>query len=62
MEGGAIEDAGLGAVDEHAPESKLANDLVQRSLADQKLFHHIAYAVERSAEQGEKVSFDLVPA
>lgn len=53
-----VEDAGLCAVDEHAPERKLTHDLVQRAFGDQPLLKHVAEAVESGAEQGEKVAFD----
>ncbi len=54
-EGGAVEDAGLGAVDEHAPETELADYLVQRPFTDQELLGHVTHAIERRAEQGEEV-------
>jgi len=53
-----VEDAGLCAIDEHAPERKLAHDLVQRALGNQPLLKHVAEAVESGAEQGEEVAFD----
>lgn len=45
-EGGAVEDAGLGAVDQHAPESELPDDFVQRAFRDEPFFEDVAQAVE----------------
>lgn len=59
---GSVEDARHGGVDEHAPEAELADDFVQRSLADQKLLGDVAHAVESGAGQGEEVAFELVAA
>jgi len=53
-----VEDAGLCAVDEHAPERKLAHDLVQRPFGNQPLLKHVAEAIEGGAEQGEEIAFD----
>lgn len=59
---GAVEDAAHGAVDEHAPEAELADDFVERSLAHQEFLGHVAHAVERGADEGEEVAFELVAA
>jgi hypothetical protein len=56
----AIENAGLRAVDKHAPERQLAHDFVQRLLANQELFKHVAESVQRGAKQREQVAFDGV--
>ena len=56
----AVEDGSLHAVDGHAPEGELADDFVQRALADEVLLEAVAEAVEGGAEQGEEVALDLV--
>ena len=61
-EGGAVEDAGLGAVDQHGPEAELADDFVQRPFADEEFFRHVGEAVESRAEEGEEVALELVAA
>ena len=60
LEGGAIEDARLGAVDDHAPEAHLADDLVEGPLGDEEFLRHVGEAVEGGAEEGEEVAFELV--
>ena len=59
VEGTAVEDPGLSAVDEHAPEGELADDFVHRPLRNQELFDDIADAVEGSAQQDKQVTFDF---
>jgi hypothetical protein len=59
-EAGAVEDAGLCAVDEGGPEPELADDLVQRPLGDEPFFIDVAQTVECSAQKGEQVAFELV--
>lgn len=56
----SVKDARHGPVDEHAPEPQLADDLVERSLADQELLRHITHAVESGAHQREQIAFELV--
>lgn len=48
-EGGAVEDTRLRTVDEHAPESKLANNLIQRPFGNQPLFKYVGQTVESGA-------------
>jgi len=57
---GAIEDTGLGAVDDHSPERQHANDLVHGPLADEELLQDVAKAVEGGAQQREQVALQLV--
>lgn len=54
----AVEDAGLGAVDEHAPEAELADDDVERVLADEELLEGVGKTVQRCAQQREKIALD----
>lgn len=61
-EGAAIEDARLRAIDDHAPETKLANDLVKGTFGDQKFFDYIAHSVEGCAKKCKEVAFDLITA
>jgi len=61
VEGRAVEDAGLGAGDQHAPEAQLPHDLVQRALGDQELFDHVGETVEGRAHQGEEIALQLIP-
>ena len=61
-ERGAVEDAGLGAVDQHTPEAQLADDFVQRSLGHQELLRDIAHTVKRRPKQRKEVSLELIPA
>lgn len=56
----AVENARLRAVDEHTPESELADDFVEGPLADEPLLKDVGEAVEGGAEEGEEVAFDLV--
>ena len=56
----SIEDARHGPVDEHAPKSQLAHDLVERSLADQEFLRYVTHAVKSSAHQCEEIAFELV--
>src|SRR5215469_10152816 len=56
----AVEDAGLGTVDEHAPEGKHAHHLVHWPLTDEKLLQDVGEAVEGGAEKREEVAFELV--
>lgn len=61
-EGVMVEDAGLGAVDDHAEEGHLAEDFVDGAGADKVFFCGVGEAVEGCADQGEHVAFDLVAA
>lgn len=56
----AVEDASLGAVDEHTPESQLADDFVQRALRHEELLKAVTEAVKGRTEQCEQVAFDLI--
>lgn len=56
-EGGAVEDAGLGAVDYQCVEGHLAQDFVHGAFADEVFFEGIRETVERGAEEGEEVTF-----
>ena len=56
-----VENAGHGAVDEHAPEAELAYHFVQWAFRDEELFSDIAHAVEGCAYQCEEVAFQLIP-
>lgn len=62
MVGGSVEDACLGAVDEHAPEGELADDFVEGPFGDEEFFGDVAHAVEGGTEEGEEVAFELVAA
>lgn len=57
-----VEDARHGAVDEHAPEAELADDFVERALADEEFLGYVAHTVEGRADEGEQVAFELVAA
>ena len=59
MEGRAVEDGGLHAVDEEAPKGHLANDLVDGPGADEEFLDRVARPVEGGADQGEDVALDL---
>ena len=56
----AVEDGGLGAVDEHGPEAELADDFVQGPAGDEHLLGHVGEAVEGGREHGEEVALELV--
>lgn len=58
-EGGAVKDARLRPVDDHAPPADLSDDLVQWALADEELLGHVAEAVEGRARQREQVALEL---
>ena len=45
----SVEDTAHGSIDNHTPKPQLAHDFVERSLADQEFFRHVAHAVERGA-------------
>lgn len=61
-EAGAVEDAGLHAVDDHAPEAELADDFVERATADEPFFAHVAEAVGGGADESEEIAFELAGA
>ena len=56
----AVKDAGLRAVDQHAPEREHAHHLVHGPLADEELLQHVGEAVEGGAEEREQVALELV--
>ena len=58
-ESSAVEDAGLGPVDDHPPPPKLANDLIERTLADQELLGHVTQPVGGRAHQREQIALEL---
>lgn len=60
-ERGAVEDAGLGAVDQRGPEAELADDFVQRPLGNEEFLGYVGHAVEAGASEGEEVAFELPP-
>ena len=60
LDGMAVENGGLHAVDEHAPECQLADDFVHGSLGDKEFFKGVAEAVEGLSEQAEKISLESV--
>lgn len=55
-----VEDPGLGAVDDHAEEGHLTQDLVHRLHADKVFLPGIGETVERGAQQGKEITLDLV--
>ena len=57
----AVENAGHGAVDEHAPEAELAYHFVQWPFRDKEFFCDVAHAVKGCAYQCEEVTFQLIP-
>lgn len=59
-EGVTVENAGLCAVDEHAPESQLANDFVQGPFRDEPFFEDVGETVERSAQKRKQIALDCV--
>ena len=56
---GSVENARHSAVDEHAPEAELADDLVQGTLGDEEFLGDVAHAVEGGADESEEVAFEL---
>ena len=59
-DGMPVEDGRLGPIDEHAPEAKLTDDLVQRPLRHQELLGQIRETIEGGAEQSEEIASNLV--
>lgn len=57
-----VENAGLGTVDDHAPERHLAQHFVDGCCADKVLFSGVGETVESCAQEGEQVPFQLVAA
>ena len=57
-----IEDGRLDTIDDHAPETNLAHDLIQRTLARQELLGHITQAIERSTQERKQITLDLISA
>ena len=60
LEGVAVENPRLGAVDDHAPKAQLAHDLIQRTLRHEELLRHVAEAVEGRSREGEEIALELV--
>lgn len=60
LKGLAIEDGRLHTVDEHSPPCQLADNLVQRLLAHEKLLRHVGQTVAGRSQQGKQISLDLV--
>lgn len=58
----AVEDGRHDAVDDGAPEAELADDLVERTLADEELLGDVTEAVKSGADEGEEVALELVAA
>ena len=60
LERATVEDSRLDAVDDHTPEAELADNLVQRSLADEEFFGNVGEAVKGCAEEGEEVALQRI--
>lgn len=60
LDGTAIENGSLYAVDEHAPECELANNFVHGSFRDQELLECVAESVKSLSEETEEISFEGV--
>lgn len=60
LEGLAVEDGGLDAVDNHAKEADEGEDVVHGRLGDEPLLEDVAGAVEGGAEQGKEVALERV--
>lgn len=60
LNGVAVENGSLDAVDKHSPECELTNNFVHGSFRDQELFKRIAETVESLSEQTEKISLESV--
>ena len=58
--GVSIEDGGLWPIDEHRPETELADDFKERSPADEDFFGDVGKPVEGCCCDGEEVAFELV--
>lgn len=61
-EGGAVEDGGLHADDEHAPEGELTDNFVHGTFGDEEFFEDVGEAVAGGTEQGEEVTLELIGA
>ncbi len=62
VEGVAVEDGCLDAIDDHGPETELADDFVQWSATDEPLLVDVAETVEGCTEDSEEVAFELFAA
>lgn len=60
VEWAAVKDSALNTVNQHTPETHLANDLVHRTLGDHVLFKQVAEGVDRASQKSEKVTFQLI--
>lgn len=60
LEGLAVEDGGLDAVDDHTEHANVGQDVVHGSLGDEPFLEDVAGSVEGGAEESEKVSLDGV--
>lgn len=58
----AVEDGGLGPVDEEAEETEEGEDLVRGALADEPFLARVGQAVEGGAQEREQVALDQVHA
>lgn len=56
----AVENPSLRAIDEHGPERQLSHNLIERALTNKPFLENICKAVESSAQQGEKITLDLI--
>lgn len=56
----AIKDGALHTVDQHTPETHLANDLVHGTFGDHVFFKQVAEGVDGAGQQSEKITFQLV--
>lgn len=59
LEGVAIEDRGSNPVDYDSEQAQHSEDFVHRALADEPFLEHVAEAIERCANEAEKVAFEL---
>lgn len=60
LEGLAVKDGGLDAVDDHAKEAHEGQDVVHGPLGDEPLLEDVGDTVERGAQQAEEVTLDHV--
>lgn len=62
LEGRAVEDGGLDAVDDHAKEAHKGQDVVHGPLGDEPLLEDVGDAVEGGAQQAKEIALDHVDA
>ncbi|KAI7973821.1 hypothetical protein EIK77_001020 [Talaromyces pinophilus] len=60
VERATVKDGALHTVDQHTPETHLANDLVHGTLGDHVLFKQVAKGVDGAGQQSEKITFQLI--